>query len=122
MPNLTSVERLAKLYEDDAAYFSILYVRYHVEGQRVVVEHVTFAPIEWLSWDCLTLGALGHGQIQISNANYITVVPGFSRRQWMLSLCPKLELFYVKEAQKIATRRLRFEQLRLAWEQREDPT
>ena len=30
MPNLTSVERLARLYEDDSNYFVLLFVRYQV--------------------------------------------------------------------------------------------
>ena len=74
-PNLTSVERLARFYEDDRNYFAVLMVAYDVEGLRAVVERVTFVPIEFLGWDCLTIGALGWGQIQIVNSNVITVNP-----------------------------------------------
>jgi hypothetical protein len=75
MPNLTSVERLARFYEDDKNYFVILYVGYDVQGLRVVVADVIFVPIEFLDWECLTLGALGWGQIQIANANRIVLKP-----------------------------------------------
>jgi hypothetical protein len=86
MPNLTSVERLARFYESDKNVFAVLMVAYDVERTRVEVERVTFVPIEFLGWDCLTIGALGWGQIQIANSNVITVNPGYSRKQWMLEL------------------------------------
>jgi hypothetical protein len=74
MPNLTSVDRLARFYEDDTNYFVLLLVTYDLEGTQVVVSEVKFVPIEFLGWDCLTIGALGWGQIQIANSNYINVI------------------------------------------------
>lgn len=59
MPNLTSVERLARFYEDDANYFVMLLVKYSLQGIRTAISEVTFVPIEFLDWDCLTVGALG---------------------------------------------------------------
>lgn len=122
MPNLVSVERLARFYEDDTNVFSVLYVRYMIIEKRVVVDHVAFVPIEWLSWSCLTLGALGWGQIQIANANRLDIVAETSRRAWMLQLCDELLEFYPKEVQKIAKRILHFEKVRAYWEAREDDT
>src|SRR5437660_12922668 len=69
MPNLISVERLARFYEDDKNYFVILMISYDIEGLRAIIEQVKFVPIEFLGWDCLTIGALGWGQIQIANSN-----------------------------------------------------
>jgi hypothetical protein len=120
MPNLVSVERLARFYEEDINVFSVLYVRYTTSGKRVVVDHVAFTPIEWLSWNCLTLGALGWGQIQIANANRFEIVPGTSRRTWMLQLCDELLEFYPKEEQKIAKRIAHFEKVRARWEARNE--
>ena len=80
MPNLTSVERLARFYEDDANFFTVLMVSYGVEGTSAIVTDVKFVPIEFLGWDCLTIGALGWGQIQIANSNKITVNPGYPRK------------------------------------------
>ena len=71
MPNLTSVERLARFYEDDQNYFVLLLIAYTMSDVHVNVERVHFVPIEFLSWQCLTIGALGWGQIQIANANNI---------------------------------------------------
>lgn len=61
MPNLTSVERLARFYEDDTNCFVVLTVSYCINGTKVTVEDIHFVPIEFLSWKCLTIGALGWG-------------------------------------------------------------
>lgn len=115
MPNLTSVERLARYYEDDRNYFVVLYIGYDVQGFRVVVSDVKFVPIEFLSWDCLTIGALGWGQIQIANANRIVVEDKKSRKSWMLALCETLFEFYPKELDKIARRIDYFKKVQTVW-------
>ncbi|AFY74581.1 hypothetical protein Syn7502_02620 [Synechococcus sp. PCC 7502] len=114
MPNLTSVERLS-LYESDKNVFAVLMVAYDVEGTRVQVERVTFAPIEFLGWDCLTIGALGWGQIQVANSNVITVNSGYSRKQWMLELCDTLSEFYPREITKIEERLSHFAKVKEFW-------
>ncbi len=118
MPNLTSVERLARFYEDDSNFFTLLLIRYDIEGVTVKVSGVTFVPIEFLGWDCLTIGALGWGQIQIANSNFVTVRPGYSRKQWMLELCDAMLAFYPREIAKIGDRISRFEQIRAFWLQK----
>jgi len=65
MPNLTSVERLTRFYEDSANYFVLLMVSYRIEAMRAAVSKVIFAPIEFLGWDCLTIGALGWGRFKL---------------------------------------------------------
>jgi len=118
MPNLTSVERLARFYEDDKNYFVVLMIAYDIAGLRAVVEHVRFVPIEFLGWDCLTIGALGWGQIQIANSNVVTVNPNYSRKTWMLEFCDTMLEFYPKEIGKIEDRIGRFRKIREAWEKR----
>src|SRR3989344_3714562 len=111
MPNLTSVERLARFYEDDSNYFVILKIDYAVKETRAEIKSVTFVPIEYLSWDCLTIGALGWGQIQIANSNVIHVIPQ-SRRKWMIQLCDTLIEFYPNEIVKIKERIKYFERVK----------
>ena len=120
MPNLTSVERLSRFYEDDKNHFVILMVSYVIQGVRAVVEEVLFLPIEFLEWDCLTIGALGWGQIQIANSNVILTSPGYSRRSWMLELCDALFEFYPREIAKIDKRVEHFKKVREQWEKRRD--
>jgi len=120
MPNLTSVERLARFYEDDSNFFTLLLISYGVEGVKAKVSEVTFVPIEFLGWDCLTIGALGWGQIQIANSNVVTVNPGYSRKRWMLEFCDVMLEFYPKEIAKIGERVSRFEQVREFWSKKAD--
>jgi len=121
MPNITSVERLARFYEDDKNYFVILMVEYSVvsaSGIKVTKAH--FVPIEFLAWECLTIGALGWGQIQIANSNNIVVKAGNSRKEWMLEFCDTLAAFYPREIEKIAKRVEYFEKVRMLWEKKTD--
>jgi hypothetical protein len=120
MPNLTSVERLARFYEDDSNVFTVLLVSYGVEGVKAMVTHVIFVPVEFLGWDCLTIGALGWGQIQIANSNRVTVNPGYPRKRWMLEFCDVMLEFYPKEIAKIGERVSRFEQVRDFWSRKSD--
>lgn len=116
MPNLTSVERLARFYEDDKNFFVILLVEYSIIQDKLIFEQVRFVPIEHLSWSCLNIGALGWGQIQIANANRIDVDRKLTRKSWMLQLCDALDVFYPKEILKIQDRINHFAKIREFWE------
>lgn len=115
MPNLTSVDRLARFYEDDTNYFVMLMVKYAVSGTKVTVRQVHFVPIEHLKWDCLTIGALGTGQIQIADAKRIEIDPSQKRRAWMLEFCDTVLAFYLREIAKITKRIGKFEKVREFW-------
>ncbi|MCY3822116.1 MAG: hypothetical protein OXH52_22630 [Gammaproteobacteria bacterium] len=120
MPNLTSVERLARFYESDTNVFSLIMIKYLVDGTSLNVSDVLFVPIEFLDWECLTVGALGWGQIQIANSNNIQTVPQNSRKDWMLQLCDVMMAFYPREIEKIIERIQRFESVREYWVNKED--
>ena len=119
-PNLTSVERLSRLYEDDTNIFSLIIVRYTLDGNRVEVADVLFQPIEFLDWQCLTIGALGWGQIQIADSNRIVVNHGCSRKDWMIALCNEMHEFYPREILKVEERIERFRRVREFWDRKED--
>jgi len=120
MPNLTSVERLAKFYGDDKNYFVILKTDYETKGSKIVIKKVNFVPIEFLAWDCLTLGALGWGQIQIANSNNVKIVSKNSRRRWMLDMCDNLFEFYPREIEKIGDRISYFKRIQKYWKNKKD--
>lgn len=120
MPNLTSVERLSRFYEDDKNYFSLLIIKYRIENALLKVTDVTFKPIEFLDWGCLTIGALGWGQIQIANSNHVTINSNYSRKDWMVELCDTLLEFYPKEISKIGERIKKFESIKAFWLQKSD--
>jgi hypothetical protein len=115
MPNLTSVERLARFYEDDANCFVVLMISYAVTDKTVKASKVHFVPIEFLDWSCLTVGNLGWGQIQIANSNNVVVAPHQSRKQWMIQLCDEMLDFYPREIGKIGDRIKHFEAIRATW-------
>lgn len=116
MPNLISVRRLANFYRNDSNTFCILMVSYEVVDNKLEYRECNFKPIEAFSWDCLTLGALGWGQIQIANANDLQFNQLTSRKRWMLDMCDKLETFYDEEIGKIAERKDWFSKIRQDWE------
>lgn len=120
MPNLTSVERLSRFYEDDKNYFCVLKVDYKVENLKAIIEKVAFVPIEFISWECLTLGALGWGQIQIANANTVTLIPKNRRRNWMIEMCDNLLNFYPKEIFKINERIDHFKKVKKYWQDKKE--
>lgn len=120
MPNLTSVERLSRFYESDTNVFALIMIKYAIDGTRVQVSDVLFSPIEFLDWDCLTVGALGWGQIQIANSNNIRTLEGRSRKEWMLQFCDVMMEFYPREIEKIGERIRRFEKVRAEWDAKED--
>jgi len=68
-----------------------------------------------LDWNCLTLGALGWGQIQIANSNIIKINSEYSRKKWMLQLCDMMDIFYPNEVAKITKRIIYFEKIREFW-------
>ncbi len=120
MPNLTSVERLSRFYEDDKHYFCVLKVNYKIKNLKVIIDKVIFAPLEFLSWDCLTLGALGWGQIQIANANTVTVLPKNKRKDWMIEMCDNLLDFYPKEVLKVNERINYFKKVKKYWRNKKE--
>lgn len=115
MPNLTSVERLTRFYEDDKNYFVVLELAYLVMNTKLQIEHVHFVPIEFFNWDCLTIGALGWGQLQIANSNRINIIPKHSRREWMIQLCDRLLEFYPREIGKVTERIKYFKRVKTHW-------
>ncbi len=121
MPNLTSVERLSRFYEDKENFFTVLMTSYSVDkNKKPVFTACEFCPIEMLSWECLTLGALGWGQIQIANSNYVCIDETNTRKKWMLELCDNLDIFYPNEINKINERLNRFKAIRQFWENQPD--
>lgn len=115
MPEITSVKRLSKFYQDDKNYFVILVIKYHVRNGIVNVKEVIFTPIEFLSWDCLMVGNLGWGQIMIRDSNNIRIKSGNSRKNWMLEFCDIMLSYYPKEIGKIQQRMKFFKALKKTW-------
>lgn len=116
MPNLISMQRLAKFYRNDTNTFCILIVDYKVVENHIEYQSCHFKPIEYFAWSCLTLGALGWGQIQIKDSNRLRFEEQPSRKRWMLELCDVASAFYDAEIGKIAERKDWFSKEKTYWE------
>lgn len=93
-----------------------------MDSTRLEFLNAHFVPIEFLDWSCLTIGALGWGQIQLANSNVVTINPQYSRRQWMIELCDIMLAFYPREIQKIVQRTDYFDKLRTRWVNKPEQT
>ena len=119
-PNLISVERLSRFYESDNNVFAVMMVTYSVNDTVLTVDDVKFVPVEYLDWNCLTIGALGWGQLQIANSNKIAVNNKFSRKEWMLQFCHVMLDFYPNEILKINERIDKFKKIQQVWKSKDN--
>ena len=115
MPNLISVDRLSTFYYSDDKIFVILLAEYVEKDGGIEFDNVSIVPIENFSWNCLQIGALGKGQIQIKNANNVQIEYSMTRKNWMQDLVKKMEEFYKKELVKVEKRIKGIERLRDYW-------
>lgn len=113
--NLISWRRLAKFYERPENTFLIVLVSYEVTGHDVAFKACRTFPIEWLSWETLSLGLLGWGQIQFTNTRSFQEVTGNSRSAWMTEMCDRLLDFYPNEVAKIQDRIAFARKIRERW-------
>ncbi len=118
MPNLTSARRLIKFYDENKRCFILLIVEYTVNDKIIVPQKVVFVPIEHLDWGCLTIGALGWGQVQIRDSKKIKINRKQTKRQWVLRLCINMIDFYSSEQKKIVARRNEFKKKKAVWKNR----
>ena len=98
MPNLISSENLWKLLERGDEFVLLRLI--HRDGK---IEDWDFWNIQDISWDCLQIGALGTGQIQIKNATK-PLTTGDDRPSWRQQWQSKMMDFYQREQTKIGKR------------------
>ena len=120
MPNITSVDVLQNLYLENKNIFVVLLIDYNPKISKNIIQKVHFLPIEFISWESLTIGALGVGQIQIKNASNILEITHNSRKNWMREFCERLTVFYNEENKKLSNWIINVNENRLEWENTED--
>tara|TARA_B100000579_G_scaffold432280_1_gene448833 strand:- start:597 stop:1199 length:603 start_codon:yes stop_codon:yes gene_type:complete len=101
MPNLISISRLKKFYENDRNLLLYVFVKYINHGNNVQVLQVKVKPIEQINWECLTIGNLGKGQLQITDMNKISFQNFMTRKDWMERLSYDAIIYYQKLIDKI---------------------
>jgi hypothetical protein len=69
MPNLTSVEKIKKLFDTTDKELIYVFVSYSITNAMVIISDVKVFFLWELDISILGVGALGKGQLQIKNAN-----------------------------------------------------
>ena len=104
MPNLISISRIKKFYENDKNLLLYVFVKYHTDNNSIQVSEVIVKSIEQIDWSCLTIGNLGKGQLQITNMNDISFNDFLSRKDWMKRLSYDVIIYYRSLINKIETK------------------
>lgn len=104
MPNLISISRIKKFYENDKNLLLYVFVKYHTDNNSIQVSEVIVKSIEQIDWSCLTIGNLGKGQLQITNMNDISFNDFLSRKDWMERLSYDVIIYYRSLINKIETK------------------
>ncbi len=101
MPNLISVKRLKGVLEEESKTLSYVFIDYKRENGDVLIKDVHIKYIWELDWSILSIGALGHGQLQIKDANKALVFTNIGKKAWFDILKVKTVEFYKKQILKI---------------------
>ena len=104
MPNLISISRLKKFYENDRNLLLYVFVKYVNNDNLIQILDIKVKSIEQLHWDCLTIGNLGKGQLQVKNMDEISFQNFMTRKDWMERLSYDVVIYYQSLINKIQTK------------------
>jgi len=104
MPNLISISRLKKFYKNDRNLLLYVFVKYINYGHSIQILDVQVKSIEQLNWECLTIGNLGKGQLQVKNMDEISFQNYMTRNDWMERLSYDVVIYYQSLINKIQTK------------------
>lgn len=82
MPNLTSIDKIKKLFSSDEQELIYVFVSYELNEGMVVINDIKVFFIWELDISILGVGALGKGQLQIKNANNELVFTDKGKQEW----------------------------------------
>jgi hypothetical protein len=101
MPNLTSVDKIKKLFSTDDHELIYVFVSYTIENGLVMIEDIKVFFIWELDISILGVGALGKGQLQIKNANNDLVFTSKGKQEWYSDFKKLVQDFLKKQITKI---------------------
>jgi hypothetical protein len=100
MPNLTSIDKIKKLFSSENKELLYVMVDYFIENQVVIISNINVFFIWELDISCLGVGALGKGQLQIKNANKKIVFSSEGKKNWYLNFKKLVQNFLKKQIKK----------------------
>ena len=109
MPNLSSISRIKKLFDNDKKEMMYVFVDYRIFGQVVRIEDIKVLYLWELDMSMLGIGALGKGQLQIKNLNKELVVSDEGKQIWYGKLKTQVKEYLAKQIKKIEKQKKEWE-------------
>lgn len=109
MPNLSSISRIKKLFDNDKKEMMYVFVDYRIFGQVVRIEDIKVLYLWELDMSMLGIGALGKGQLQIKNLNKELVISDEGKQIWYGKLKTQVKEYLAKQIKKIEKQKKEWE-------------
>lgn len=109
MPNLSSISRIKKLFDNDKKEMMYVFVDYKIDGQVVRIEDIKVLYLWELDMSMLGIGALGKGQLQIKNLNKELVISDEGKQIWYGKLKTQVKEYLAKQIKKIEKQKKEWE-------------
>lgn len=101
MPNLTSIEKIKKLFLKSTEELVYVFVSYRIQDGIINIVDVKVFFIWELDISILGIGALGKGQLQIKNANESLVFTSKGKENWYDDFKKVVQVYLKKQITKI---------------------
>lgn len=101
MPNLSSISRIKKLFDNNKKEMMYVFVDYKIDEQVVRIEKIKVLFLWELDMSMLGIGALGKGQLQIKNLNKELVITNEGKKVWYGKLKTEVKDYLAKQIKKI---------------------
>ena len=101
MPNLTSIEKIKKLFLKNTEELVYVFVSYRIQEGVINIVDVKVFFIWELDISILGIGALGKGQLQIKNANESLVFTSKGKEKWYDDFKKVVQVYLKKQITKI---------------------
>ena len=101
MPNLTSIEKIKKLFLNEKEELVYVFVSYRIENAVINIVEVKVFFIWELDISILGVGALGKGQLQIKNANESLIFTSKGKENWYVDFKKLVQTYLKKQITKI---------------------
>jgi hypothetical protein len=101
MPNLTSINRIRKVFNSDKKELVYTLVSYVLENDMLIVKDVEVFFIWELEPTILSVGALGLGQLQIKDANKELIFTTIGKMAWYSEYVKLVQVYLQKQKIKI---------------------
>jgi len=104
MPNLTAIDRLIKLKDNDSVVFHYLFIHYIKETKTSIriTKVDDCLPIQ-LDWNHLSIANLGNGQLQIKDMHLFNKTDMYSEAEWYDIFLNEIISFKTKQINKMTT-------------------